>query len=47
MAMVESVAGVVYDELIGSSKVPLITKMLNLPKQVVKNIKTRNTFSNK
>lgn len=26
MAMVESVAGVVYDELIGSSKVPLITK---------------------
>lgn len=26
MAMVESVAGVVYDELIASSKVPLITK---------------------
>lgn len=26
MAMVESVAGVVYDELIGSSKIPLIIK---------------------
>ena len=26
MAMVESTVGVVYDELIGSSKVPLITK---------------------
>lgn len=44
MAMVESVAGVVYDELIGSSKIPLITKNVEFAQASDEKILKRGTL---
>lgn len=44
MAMVESTVGVVYDELIGSSKIPLITKNVEFAQASDEKILKRGTL---
>lgn len=44
MAMVESTVGVVYDELIGSSKIPLITKKVEFAQASDEKILKRGTL---